>query len=371
MPRPYSMCSDEECRDRQSAMEVSEWEATSDTHHLSPKERIIDPSLAVSKYRRSAAGTNQRTPRRVVQLIQTWEHLRAIFVHQRIHANQPPRALAATVSFLDDRIRAIQVDLVVSQRTSKALQLQLVRYQLITLYLLSGVSRTIYEPKFAKMALITALVAYWNDGKDSSEQATNNQRHLHDDEILCHTTLCHVAATLTDSSWVEGEPTLATYRQYASKGRIYPKFTAALQVAAAVHAQNYYVALKLLHETMSSVLCRLCIAPCLNRLRWLCLCHCNKAFMKSEKLLPEEVARLLFLPNATAALDFGTNAGLPVDENGRIVFKAAPMKEFKSYDVNRSVDDWFCWGSTEECRIDSDHVRIPSHELLLQLIVQG
>ena len=118
MPRPYSMCSEGECRDRQADMEVSEWEATSDTFHMSPKERIIDPSLAMSKYRRSAAGTNQRTPRRVVQLIQTWEHLRGIFVHQKIHESQPPRALAATVSFLDDRIRAIQVDFVVSQRTS-------------------------------------------------------------------------------------------------------------------------------------------------------------------------------------------------------------------------------------------------------------
>jgi hypothetical protein len=324
----------------------------------------------MSKYRRSAAGTNQRTPRRVVQLIQTWEHLRGIFVHQKIHESQPPRALAATVSFLDDRIRAIQVDFVVSQRTSKVVQLQLVRYHLITLYLLSGVSRTIYEPKFAKMALITALVAYWNDGTDTSEQSINHHHHF-DDEILCYATLCHVAATLTDSSWVEGETTLATYRQYASKDRIYPKFTAALQVAAAVHVQNYFVALKLLHKTMPSALCRLCAAPCLNRLRWLCLCHYNKAFMKCEKLSPEEVARLLFLPNAAAALDFGTKAGLPVDDNGRIVFKAAPMQEFKSYDVDRSVDDWFCWGSMVKGRVDSDHVHVPSHELLLQLIVQG
>ena len=366
------MCSEEECRDRQSAMEVSEWEATLDTFHKSPKERIIDPSLAVSKYRRSAAGTIQRPPRRVVQLIEAWEHLRGIFIHQKLHATQPPRALAPTVAFLDDRIRAIQVDLVVSQKASKVVQLQLVRYQIITLYLLSEVSRTIYEPKFAKLALITALVAYWNNDTDSSVQANiNYQDHQHDDEILCYTTLCHVAATLTDSSWVEGDSTLATYRQYASKDRIYPKFTAALQIAAAVHVQHYYIALKLLHETMSSALCRLCMAPCLNRLRWMCLSHYNKAFMKCEKVLPEDVAQLLFLPNATVALDFAMRAGLPVDEHGRIVFKSAPLQEFKSYGVNRPVDDCFCWGPMEECRIDSDQVHVPSHKLLLQLIVQG
>ena len=58
-------------------------------------------------------------------------------------------------------------------------------------------------------------------------------------------------------------------------------------------------------------------------------------------------------------------------DHGRIVFKSAPIQELKSYDVNRSVDDWFCWGPMDDCRVDSDHVSVPSHALLLQLIVQG
>lgn len=350
------MCSEEECRDRQFAMEVSEWEATSDTYLNAPKARVMDPHLAVSKYRRSAAGTKQRIPRSLSQLIETWKHLRQIMFHQKIHTNQPRRALAVVVSFLDDRIRAIQVDLVVSQQVSGPLQIQLVRYQLVALYLLAGVSRTIFEPKFAKLALMTALVAYWNDA--------DSERH--DDEILCCTTLCHVAATLSDSTWVEGETTLATYRKYARKNRTYPKFAVALKIAAAVHAEQYYVALKLLSETPS--LYRLCMAPCLNRLRWLCLGHCNKAFMKREKLLPNEVARLLYLPNGQASIEFCTNAGLPVEE-GSIIFKAGPMRELQSYDINRSIDDWFCLGPTVDYRVDSDKIKIPSQESLQQLIV--
>jgi hypothetical protein len=350
------MCSEEECRDRQFAMEVSEWEATSDTFLKPPKARIIDPCLAVSKYRRSAAGTKQRQPRSLNQLIETWKHLRHIMLHQKIHTNQPTRAWAVVVSFLDDRIRAIQVDLVVSQQVSGALQAQLVRYQLVALYLLAGVSRTIFEPKFAKLALMTALVAYWNDA--------DSERH--DDEILCCTTLCHVAATLSDSSWVEGETTLATYRQYACKNRTYTNFRVALKIAAAVHTQQYYIALKLLSETSS--LNRLCMAPCLNRLRWLCLGHYNKAFMKRERLSPDEVARLLYLPNGQAAIEFCTNAGFPVEE-GLLVFKAAPMRELQSYDINRSIDDWFCLGPTVDYRVDSDNVKIPSQELLQQLVM--
>ena len=351
------MCSEEECRDRQLAMEVSEWEATSDTFFKPPKARIMDPCLAVSKYRRSAAGTKQRKPRKLTQLLQTWKHLQQIMLHQKIHTDQTPRAWAVVASFLDDRIRAIQVDLVVSQQVSGALQVQFVRYQLISLYLLAGVSRTIFEPKFAKLALMTALVAYWNDA--------DSDRH-DDDEILCYTTLCHVAATLSDSSWVEGETTLAPYRQHASKDRSYPKFTLALKIAAAVHAQQYYVALKVLSETSS--LYRLCMAPCLNRIRWLCLRHYNTAFMKREKLLPDDVARLLYLSNGQAAMEFCTNAGFP-EEGGFIVFKAAPIQELQSYHINRTMDDWFCLGPSVDYRLDSDKVKIPSQEVLQQLIV--
>jgi hypothetical protein len=261
------------------------------------------------------------------------------------------------VSFLDDRIRAIQVDLVVSQQVSGALQAQLVRYQLVALYLLAGVSRAIFEPKFAKLALMTALVAYWNDA--------DSERH--DDEILCFTTLCHVAATLllTQAGWKARPRWQPTGKTPARIERI-PNSGLLLKIAAAVHTQQYYIALKLLSETSS--LNRLCMAPCLNRLRWLCLGRYNKAFMKRERLSPDEVARLLYLPNGQAAIEFCTNAGFPVEE-GLLVFKAAPMRELQSYDINRSIDDWFCLGPTVDYRVDSDNVKIPSQELLQQLVV--
>jgi hypothetical protein len=208
---------------------------------------------------------------------------------------------------------------------------------------------------------MTAMVAYWNDTANSS----------HDDEMLCYTTLCHVAASLNEDAWVDVDEILATYRKHAQGGISYPKFAFALEISAAACMQNYWIIFKLLSQNDSSFnrLCRICLAPCLDRLRWLCLAQYNKAWTKQEKIDPEEMTRLLYLPNSDATVKFCTLAGLPM-EDGKLVFKAAPIRELSSYKSLREHNDWFCFGPEMSCRNDEDSVEVPSPQLLRELILQ-
>lgn len=132
---------------------------------------------------------------------------------------------------------------------------------------------------------------------------------------------------------------LATYRHHAKPNASYPKFAYALAIAYLARLEEYYVVLKVLFHSdedssfvrLCRMCCRMCLAPALNRLRWLLLSHYNKAFMRREKIPPAEVTRLLFLPSEEdAAIGFCfAKAGLP-HEDDRILFKAAPLKELSS-----------------------------------------
>lgn len=145
-PPPYSMCFEEECGERQAQNQVSEWEATNDTCELIVTKRCLDPRLAVAKYRRSAAGdSRKRPPRTLLQLLIAWKHLLHIFVHQTTCNNIQRRSLRHAVAFVDDRVRAIQVDFVLSQQACAPLQIQLIRYQLVCCYLLCEVPRKDYR----------------------------------------------------------------------------------------------------------------------------------------------------------------------------------------------------------------------------------
>ena len=64
---PYQYCTKEECIERQELGQVSELESTIETCQLTQSKRIIDPTLAITKYRRSAAtgGVEQDTATRI------------------------------------------------------------------------------------------------------------------------------------------------------------------------------------------------------------------------------------------------------------------------------------------------------------------
>jgi len=296
-PPPYVMCFEDECRERQEQNQVSVWEATPDTCHLLITKRLLHPQLAVAKYRRSAAGDSRRRPPRTLpQLLMTWKHLLKIFVHQQIHSNVKRQSLCSAVAFVDDRVRAIQVDLVLSQESCASLQIQLIRYQIVCCYLLSQVPRTEYEPKFARQALWTALTAYWNDDGQ------------YDDEVLCYNALCQLATCLIhqegttsggwqDLSFTSSYGNILLLAQHCDPTKHYPKFQFALDLVSCSMLGFYRNVLVMLDSynttTISNdnfwMLCKLCMAPAFNMIRLNALRHYNKAFGKLEKISGNEV----------------------------------------------------------------------------------
>ena len=287
------MCFEEECRERQAQNQVSEWEATKETFGSLPNKRILHPRLAVAKYRRSAAGDSRRRPPRSLEELQmTWKHLRRIFVHQTIHDTVAPRSLRSTVAFVDDRVRAVQVDFVLSQQASASLQIELLKYQLVCCYLLSEIPQNEYEPKFAQQALWTALTAYWND-----------HSREHDDDVLCFTALCQLATCLIEQEGSSGgwQDTGSSYgnilllaTQHCDPNKHYPTFQYALEIVAASVLGMYRKALAMLDSSNKNdnhfhILCRCCMAPALNVIRLGALRQYNKAFGKLEKISGQEV----------------------------------------------------------------------------------
>lgn len=368
---PYSMCFAEECKERQAQNQVSEFEATKETFDKLPTQRIIDVRLAVAKYRRSAAGDIcRRPPRTLAQLETAWQHLLSIFVRQSIFTEMSPRSLRNTVSFVDDRVRAIQTDLVMLQKASSSLQVELVRYQLVCCYLLSEVPRHYYEPKFARRALWTALTAYWND---------NSRKY--DDEMLCYTALCQVATCLIqletgtvgggwDDSAQSGFGTILLLARHCQPSKSYPKFHYALDIAGQAVLGYHRNILSILSKKANDeffVICKCCMAPALNVIRLGALRQYNKAFGKLEHISGQEMTRLLFLPSAKSALEFCASVGLPV-ENESVVMKAAPISISSPLSSSRH-EDTFVFGSPDCCgRVDDDGVLIPPESLLQSLI---
>lgn len=301
-PPAYSMCLEKECKERQAEHQVSVFEATVDTFALLPTKRLIHPTLAIAKYRRSAAGTHQkRAPRSLLQLLLTWKHLLSVFIRQRTFPEMSPHSLRTTVAFLDDRIRAVQVDLVLAQEASASLQFQIIKYQLLSSYLLAEVPPKDYEPKFARQALWTALTAYWNDKTTLCE---------FDDQVLCLTALCQLATCVVQeeesggAAWQESAAStnsssygnILLLAQHSCPNKSYPKFQYALKIVSACMLGMYREVLTMLandfwSDTKFHVLCRICMAPALRTMRLGALRHYNKAFGKLEKISGTEVCR--------------------------------------------------------------------------------
>ena len=379
-PPPYSMCSLEECTQREHDHELSEFECTASTFRNAPHQRRIDGSLAVTKYRRSAAGTLQRAPRRFEHLEITWAHLRYILCHQSLHLHQRPKSLAYTVAFVDDRIRALQVDLVVLQLAAPRIHIQLTRYHLLVLYLLCQAPPNLVQPKFMQQALWTAMSAYWKE--------SDHHNGIHDDELLCYTALVHVASFLLaeqtlGGAWADADggysSILLKYRQYVSSKNttsstsgLYSKFNLALDIASAAQAGYYrHLMVFLTKENVSpfSILCRLCMAPALPVIRLQLLQQYNKAWMKREKVSGVEMARLLFLPSPQAAIEFCVTCGVPM-EGDKLILKAAPIVIPPGHvlTLTRNEDD-FIFGHSIAGRHDEDGIMIPSANFIQKVIL--
>lgn len=82
------------------------------------------------------------------------------------------------------------------------------------------------------------------------------------------------------------------------------------------------------------------------------------------------MARLLFLPLAENALEFGSSVGLPVEDKC-IVMKAAPISVSKPETTLTwsRKEDSLVFGSDIEYRVDEDGVLIPP-SLVLQDVIE-
>ena len=384
-PPPHTMCTSGEAQDRQLHMELSEFESTADTYALGPRHRVADPRLVVKKYRRSAAGGGVSSAssaarggaRPIDVLMATVDHLLGtVLATQRVHPKNvmEPRSLAATVSFVDDRIRAVQVDLTTSlldsKRTDKCwakirtLQAKLVRYGILVSYLLSDLPSTKYEAKFGRTALRTAIDSYfaaWNasfgSGSSRGVYATKptDKELAERDEMLSYEALMHVSEGLR-----KVETALPTYEaadgaeggcgavlaSYLGRGGtsaevpaltddpVESKWTTALEVAAAADQGNLIHIFRLLVDTSHTVsaiyehrwkvLARCCVVPAINVIRIGLVRRYNKSFGKLEKIPGEDLARLLCLPSAESAVRVCSDIGLPT-EDGKVTMKAAPI----------------------------------------------
>jgi hypothetical protein len=309
-PAPFTMCFSAECKERQDEHQVSIFEATADTFTLLPTQRILDSQLAVAKYRRSTATRKRRPPRSLFQILATWNHLLQVFVEQKTFEKMPRQSLLTTSAFCEDRIRALQVDLVLSQENSAELQFQLIKYHFVNTYLLSEIPSTTakkWEPTFARQALWTALTAFWNNTHDANYR----------DEVLCLTALCQLATRVVQDAEEEYSKNVAwqdhasSHRHTTSYGNIlvlaanhcvengkkYPKFLHALRIVSTCMLEMYQTTLQMIcdlpfEEEEFNVVCRICMAPALTMLRLGALRHYNKAFGKLEHVCGKEVSTI-------------------------------------------------------------------------------
>ncbi|GAX09305.1 hypothetical protein FisN_32Hh001 [Fistulifera solaris] len=330
---PYSMCQKEECDDRQSSGEVSILERAptssfgnrplslpaafqKSASQIKAKERfVIDPCLAVSKYRRSAAGMTERYPPRTMeQLIVTVQYLQQLLIEATpTSPDGVPVSYLSVVEFVQDRFRAVQVDLTRSMQASKRIQLSIIRSQILILYLMADVPE--YSTKLGTDALKAALSNYWQDTNDPTEI----QRDW-DDEVLAYTLLLHVCCE-------EPFSFLELYRKlYRGKGEL---LKWSLRLAGEWAQGNWFIVLKLLREGSShatfSALARCCLARQLSHVRWNALKMYNVTWGKAEAVPLDDVARLLMKEDAAT---FCQACGLSLtDTKNAILFKMSQLKQ--------------------------------------------
>ena len=391
LPAPYSMCSPSEASDRQNHMELSELESTHTSYALGPRQRVHNPCLVVKKYRRSAAGGGVSRPgddaagRSVSSLAGTIDYLLGTLLpSQSAYAPDvmPPRPLANIASFVDDRVRAVQVELITSLSDSVGIrseedwaairrtQSRLVRYGILAPYLLSGLPPARYEASFGKTALRTAIDAYfaaWEASFGNFHGNASGEERAVRDEMMSYEALMHVAAALRDgedqlparagrvgerrSGGAGAGALLASFLARGGADQTVPnlveegggvgRWATALEVAAAAEGGNLLRVFRLLscdRVSMGSeedrrwgVLARCCLVPALNAIRIGLARRYNKSLGKGEKVSADDLARLLLLPSAVDAICFCSDIGLPTVasmEGGptdRIVMKSAPI----------------------------------------------
>jgi len=179
--------------------------------------------------------------------ISIWEEEEEEVVHPVEQQQHTPFSLSDTVAFIDDRLRAVQKDLVTLlgkldqdhhnvvvvdnnnnappnssssitmkrlhrkqfqlKQTVRKMQAKMIRYNILTSYLLSNVPSSKYEVKFGARALRTSLTCYLNLSSTLDDEYTNDAKNdvvasqykkecRMKDEIMAYMALLHSSAVL-------------------------------------------------------------------------------------------------------------------------------------------------------------------------------
>ena len=370
-PPPYAHCSKQECDERQELKQVSALESTVETSGLPQHQRLLDPRLAVTKYRRSAAGSKVQELRSHAALRSTLHQLMWVVMHQAPTPYHSHISLSTTAEFCVDRFRACQADATRVSATDPVTttwHVQFVRSLILLKYLLQGSTHyNLYEMTMTKL-IWTAFDDYWVAAENRNSNNHHEYDNEHDDEILTLAAISHLSNCILkpeahSTGWIlwqfqkHGRGSVSDIMEY------YPQWRqVALPGASLVVRQEYTNLLKL---PLLSTLQKCCLAPCLHHLHYQALLQYNTGFAKQEAVKDMD----LLLQDATILEDCAV-WGLPVVEDretGKLVLvrmKAAPMSN-ETMPPLRRHDEWVGFPSGTA---DQDGVSIPSSEWMQPLL---
>ena len=378
------MCTLEECNLRVRSNEISFFERNDDA------QQHYDPCRVISKYRRSAAGSftdiSRPNPRSLTCLQTTVRYL----IHHILIPHFDSQTFLAKISFWEDRIRAVQVDLVRLNVTSKDLQYLLIQSHILIQYVLSDCAK--YEHSFGFSALQTAFACYWSD--PFTLAAT-------DDEVLSYNILVQLNQQLQLSPENDSATLSLFWFQFTELYRKLPvvdKATGTFSLRQrpllrwTVHivfqcTLGYWQSSlsKLLNSSLESLgfeslhkcqgdrflmLARCCMAPSIPLLRFKTLQFLNISCMKNESVSLSEISRLMcYNSNSeTNCAEFCRSYGIPLSDNGdHVVLKTVPIQPFQKPLSIRNSDSTVL-GTNTLFNTTCDGIAVPKPEWMTSML---
>ncbi|GMH85416.1 hypothetical protein TrVE_jg327 [Triparma verrucosa] len=342
------MCSLAEASFRRSTLELSFYESTVETRSLNSRERMYDSNKCVKKYRRSAAGGVKRFDgdvRSYNDLMITLEYLCSLMVFES-------NCFYNVEEFVQDRIRGVNVELVQERIRGGEVLRKGYRMSVFSGYVLTGHKN--YVQKF---------------NEEQKGRCLNMLMDVDEgDEVMSFRGLTMLKEYVFTGK--RGDVEGIVKGSFEGKGKV--KFV--IDLGEAWEEGNYRRFLKLITEADPSdpwtYLMRFIMLQCLGNVRMTILKCSNKAYGKGEKVLGEEMARLLFMKDGETAIKFAEEAGLSISEDRRhVVMKVQPVLEDKNLECRR--DDDFVFGDLKDEILggeDVDKVRLLKPEFVQWLL---
>jgi len=305
LPTEWIMCREDEAKDREIHKEISKFESVS-CSSKSPCELCKGHSqLCIKKYRRSAAGSSVGSYRMLSALNITVRHLlKTILSYQKSHDEMEYQSLIETANFVNDRLRAVQVDFSHHLENSKnmideesftsmyTMQANMVRYHILLSYLLSEVPNSKFEHAFNRKALQVAFTNFFELFKFCNVANLMNGLVILD-EILCYYALIQISLKLTNCDSSEFSTILVSNFTFFDRmlknkkkeitANSFPKWMWSIQVGGMVLNGNYIKIFHLLEDIEScswkAIAC-CCLSQCFFIFRVELVSFWNKSFAK-------------------------------------------------------------------------------------------